>query len=91
MFSSRQFSFRSRRDFIEQLLLVYCGVAKWVDEDKVIDIAYLDNSKAFNMVCHESVSEKLVAYGFYSCLLSWVWEFLQDRLKKLSVARKHSQ
>ena len=32
---------------------MYCDVAKWVDEDKVVDIAYLDFSKAFDLVCHE--------------------------------------
>ena len=38
----------------QQLLLVYCDVAKWVDEGKVVDIAYSDFSKAFDLVCQLS-------------------------------------
>ena len=38
LLSSRQFGFRSSRGTVHQLLLVYCDVAKRVDEGKVVDI-----------------------------------------------------
>ena len=91
LLSSRQFGFRSSRGTVEQLLLVYCDVAKWVDDGKVVDIAYLDFSKAFDLVCHEVLLEKLVALGFDSCLISWVRGFLQGRLMSVSVGGKLSQ
>jgi len=57
----------------------------------VVDIACLDVSKAFDLVCHEVLLGKLVALGFDSCLISWVRGFLQGRFMSVSVAGKLSQ
>ena len=53
LLSSRQFD----------LLLVYCDVAKWVDDGKMVEVAYLDFSKDFDLVGYEVPLEKLVALG----------------------------
>ena len=89
--TSRQFGFRSIRGTVEQLLLVYCDVAKWVDEVKVVEIAYLEFSKAFDLVFHEILVEKLVAHGFDSCLISLVKGYHRGCLMSVSVAKKLSQ
>ena len=47
--------------------------------------------KAFDLVCHEVLLEKLVALRFECCLISWVREFLQGRFMSVSVARKLSR
>ena len=57
----------------------------------MVGIAYLDFSKAFDLVCHEVLLEKSVALGFDSCLRSWVRGFLQCRYMSVSVAGKLSQ
>ncbi|GAB0199184.1 mitochondrial enolase superfamily member 1 [Grus japonensis] len=42
-----------------------------VDEGKAVDVIYLDFSKAFDMVSHSILLEKLVAHGLDRCTLYW--------------------
>ena len=57
----------------------------------MVEIAYLGYFKAFDLVCLSILQGKLVALGFYSCIISCTRGFLQDRLMSLSVAKKMSQ
>ena len=50
--SDFQFGFRAGRSTEDQLLLMYGKVAQWLDSGEVVDVVYLDYSKAFDMVCH---------------------------------------
>ena len=54
-------------------------------------VTYLDFSRAFDLVCHEVLLEKLPAHGFDSCLISWVRGFLQSRPMNVFVAGKLNQ
>ena len=54
-------------------------------------MAYLDFSKAFDLVCHAVLLEKLVALVSDSCLINWVREILQSCLLSVSVAGQLSQ
>ena len=74
--STKQFGFRSSRNTVEQLLLVYCDIAKLVNEGKVVNIAYLDFSKVFERVCHVILLEKLVTLGLDSCLIRGFSKFV---------------
>ena len=56
----------------------------------MVDIAHLDYSKAFDLVCHEILFKKLVALGFYSCSISLVRGFPQGHLSRESDAWKPS-
>ena len=58
---------------------------------KTLDIAFLNFSKTFDLVCHKVLLEKLVALRFDSCLISWVRGFLQGSLMSISNAEKLSQ
>ena len=71
LLSFRQSGFRASRGTVEQMLQAYCDAAKWVDDGKVVDIAYLHFSEAFDLVCHEILFEKLIDLEFVSCLISW--------------------
>ena len=48
-------------------------------------------SKAFDLVCHETLLEKLVALVFDSCLISVLKGFIQGPFMSVSVAGKLSQ
>ncbi|KAJ7411325.1 hypothetical protein BTVI_50384 [Pitangus sulphuratus] len=43
-----------------------------VDEGKAMDIVYLDFSKAFDIISHSILLEKLVANGLVACTVQWV-------------------
>jgi len=42
-------------------------------------IAYIDYSKAFDVVCHSKLLCKLSAYGISGDLLKWISTFLHGR------------
>ena len=56
----------------------------------MVDRAYLDFSKGFDLVCHEILMEKLVALGIESCSIIWVKGFLQGRLMSVTASGKLS-
>ena len=68
------------------MLLVYSEVAKWMDEGKVVDMAYLDFSKAFDVVSHLLLLDKLQLLGFDPIVISWIKSFLIGRTMSVSVS-----
>jgi len=54
------------------LISFYDQVTHLVDEQKAVDVIYLDFIKAFNTVSHSIFLKKLAAYGLDGCTLHWV-------------------
>ena len=83
--SSKQFGFRKGRSTEDQLLLTYGQVAEVVDRGEVVDMVYLDFSKAYDLVSHELLLLKLDCIGFSSGMLGWIKSFLSGRKMCVSV------
>jgi hypothetical protein len=56
----------------------------------VTDAIYFDFKKAFDSVLHSKLLLKLSAYGFSGNLLSWVTEFLHNRLQLVKLYNLYS-
>jgi len=56
-----------------------------VDEEKAVDVVYLDFSKAFDTVPHSILLEKLAAHGLHGCTLHWVKNCLNGRAQRVVV------
>jgi len=52
--------------------------------------AYIDYSKAFDVVCHNKLLHKLAAYGIAGNLLSWIGNFLWGRSQVTRISRSYS-
>ena len=77
IFSNDQYGFRQGRTVDDQLLLVYNDVTAWLDTEYIVDVVLFDFSKAFDVVNHSLLIDKLRLLGVHGPLLSWITETYQ--------------
>ena len=73
------------RSCLTNLILFYDKVTVLVDEDKTVDVVYLDFSKAFDTVPHNILMEKLAAHGLDGHMLCWVKHWLNGQAQRVVV------
>lgn len=77
--SPHQFGFRAGHTTTDQLTMVYDDVSKRVDLGSVVDMIFFDFSKAFDVVSHDILLQKLFHLGIRGQVLSWLSDFLIGR------------
>ncbi|KAK4815890.1 hypothetical protein QYF61_009941 [Mycteria americana] len=83
-----QHGFRKGRSCLTNLISFYDKVTHLVDEGKAVDVVYLDFSKAFYMVSHSILLEKLAVHGLDGCTLRWVKNWLDGgALKRAKIPK----
>ncbi|KAK4830721.1 hypothetical protein QYF61_013171 [Mycteria americana] len=80
-----QHGFMKGRSCLTNLISFYNKVTCLVDEGKVVDVVYLDFSKAFDTISHSILLEKLAAHGLDGCTLHWVKNWLDGRAQRVVV------
>ena len=83
--SSDQYGFRRGRSTEDQLLLVYDRVTSWIDKGYTVDVVLFDFAKAFDVVNHQLLLEKLSLLGVGGSLLGWLRQFLVGRVMQVVV------
>ena len=83
--SEEQFGFRPGRSTEDQLLLTYEEITEGLDNGFPVDIIMLDFSKAFDVVCHAILVDKLSQIGIQGRLISWLQDFLVGRTMQVLV------
>ena len=91
LLNPHQFGFRTGRSTMDQLLLVYDSVSKQVDKGAVSDVILFDFSKAFDVVVHSLMIEKLSNLGIQGNILKWITSFLVGRSMRVCVKGQASQ
>lgn len=79
LLSPHQYGFRPGRSTEDQLILTYDYVSQCVDDGFVVDMIFLDFSKAFDLVNHLILLEKLSCLGIRGDMLRWIAGFLSNR------------
>ena len=74
-----QFGFVPQSSCTSQLLEYLEDVTSAINENQLVDVAYLYFSKAFNTVPHQRLLMKLSALGVKGNMLKWICSFLSDR------------
>ena len=83
--SDEQFGFRPDRSTEDQLLLAYNEITTDLDSGHPVDLIMFDFSKAFDVVCHAILLEKLRLVGIHGVLLAWLHDFLVGRQMQVLV------
>ena len=73
-----QHGFTKSGSWLTNLISFYDQVTHSVDEGKVVDVVYLDFSKAFESVSHSIHLERLAACGLDRYTLCWEKNWLED-------------
>ena len=91
LLSPAQHGFVAKRSCLTNLLSFMEEVTKRVDEGDLIDVCYLDFSKAFDSVSHHLLFQKLQGFGIVGQALEWIRAFLTDRTFTVKVGDYISQ
>ena len=85
-----QHGFRDKLWSVTQLISSCHDWATTIHSQGQIDVVFLDFSKAFDEVPHRRLSVKLFYYGINGSTLTWINDFLRNRVQAVSVNGSHS-
>ena len=83
--SPQHFGFRPGHSTTEQLLMVYEYVSERMDKGETVDLVLFDYSKAFDVVPHSILIDKLKNLGIEREVLLWISSFLMGRTMRVNV------
>ncbi|PKU33848.1 rna-directed dna polymerase from mobile element jockey- hypothetical protein [Limosa lapponica baueri] len=87
---SSQHGFTKGKSCQTNLIAFYDGMTGWTDEGRVVDVAYLDFSKAFNTVSHSILIPKLRKCGLEEWTVRWIENWLKDRAQSVVISGTES-
>ncbi|GAB0209751.1 mitochondrial enolase superfamily member 1 [Grus japonensis] len=64
--------------------------AEWVDEERAVDVVYLDFSKAFDTISHNILISKLRKCGLDEWTVRWVENWLSGRAQRVVISSAES-
>lgn len=91
LLSTHQFGFLRRKSTTDQML---CCLNSWttsIENNEMVEIAYLDFMKAFDSVSHSKLISILDAKGIRGNLLRWIKNFLSGRTQSVCINDVFSQ
>jgi hypothetical protein len=80
-----QHGFRIKRSCLTNLLDFYDTLIKQYEEDKAVDVIFLDLQKAFDKVPHERLLVKLYALGIRGNAHKWIKNWLTGRIQRVNI------
>jgi len=89
--SDYQHGFRAKKSTETQLILTIHDISQALNNNKLVDVAVLDFSKAFDKVPHRRLISKLEFYGLKGEISQWVCKFLQNRTQQVVINGQSSQ
>jgi len=79
LLNGRQHGFLAKRSSVTNLLDCLSDWTLALDNRHSVTVAYIDYSKAFDMVSHSKLLYKLSCFGICGNLLKWIGDFLDNR------------
>ena len=85
LISNRQHGFVKGRSCLTNLIEFFEELTRKIDQDKAVDVVYMDFSKAFDKVPHGRLIQKVKSYGIRGELVRWVQNWLGHRKQRVAV------
>ena len=85
-----QHGFRRNRSCVTNLLAFFSDMLEKYDENRAIDIIYLDFKKAFDKVPHKRLLSKMHAIGIRGQVYRWISNWLLNRKQRVVLNRSCS-
>ena len=73
-----------------QLLHVLDHFTNHLDKGESVDVLYLDFQKAFDLVPHQCLIQKLTSFGAHGKVLRWIKDFLWNITQQVALNGKIS-
>ena len=80
-----QHGFTSGKSCLSNLLVFLEQVTKELDEEKAVDLVYLDFAKAFDKAPYGRLFKKPEAHGIGGIVLNWIRRWLKDRREHVCI------
>jgi len=87
---SSQHGFTKGKSCLANLVAFYDGMTSWVDEERAVDVVYLDFSKAFEPVSHNNLVGKLRKCGLDEWSVRWTENWLNGRAQRVVISGAES-
>ncbi|PKU39325.1 rna-directed dna polymerase from mobile element jockey- hypothetical protein [Limosa lapponica baueri] len=87
---SSQHGFTKGKSCPTNLIAFYDGMTVWRDEGRLVDVVYLDFSKAFDTVSHSILIGKLRKCGLDEWTVGWIENWLKDRAQVVVISGTES-
>ena len=80
-----QHGFVRGRSCTTQLVVSHHQWSKALDEGRQVDVIFLDFAKAFDLVAHDVLLQKLCNFGISGALLNWCQDYLTSRQQRVVI------
>jgi len=84
-FTDAQHGFRSRRSTTSNLIEFYDIATKNLDKENSVDIFFFDLAKAFDMVPHDRLLNKLRDSSKDTYIVNWIEDYLKERKQRVVI------
>ena len=81
----QQHGFLARRSTTSNILDSLNDWTLAINNKNSVTVAYVDYSKAFDVVCHSKLMHKLQHYGIVGDLLNWIGNFISGRTQRTKI------
>ena len=86
-----QHGFRAGRSCLSQLIEHYDSILENLEENKGVEVVYLDFAKCFDKIDHGVLLHKIKKIGIGGTLGTWIMNFLTQRTQKVKVGQTLSE
>ena len=80
-----QHGFQKGKSCVTNLLQFYDKIFNWIDNGDPVDIMYVDIKKAYDLISHYILLQKLFQIGIRGKLLSWIASWLMGRSQRVVI------